>query len=126
MNQDEMAQEMDRLMEQIKACEPGSEKQVQLWKVYEIVQKLFHASLEACEEDLNNRQARELNERKQSAAEIEMRNRVRMAKIEALVGLGKVLLTGVFTLAAIVLTGALEETTILSSKCLAWIKNLKL
>ena len=72
----------------------------------------------------NNELKRKLDEAKQALAEKEAADRLKQAKMEAVIGLAKIGLTVTGTLAAIVLTGTLEETTILNKTCLGWVKAI--
>lgn len=127
--QEQLMEELDRLMTKMNKLDPTSETYQIVRRSYLELAKVLHEDVSACEEDLNGRFTRslkeaekELDERKQKLAEQESKSRWKMAKLEALVSLGKTILTIIGAIVAIFVTGSLEETTILSSKCLAWIK----
>lgn len=124
MDMEDMAKELDRLQELLKETDPLSNDYAVILNRYEQLMKVFHSEQEACDADLDHRTMRELNGNKQAMSEYEIRSKVKIAKMEAVFGLAKTVLTISGTLAAIILTGSLEETTILSNKCLAWIKSI--
>ena len=124
MNQERMANELGRILDAIEKLDPTTREYADAMKNYHELLTAFHEDLESSDADLNNRLKRELDKAKQDLAEKEAADRMRQAKIEAVIGLAKVGLTVSGTLAAIVLTGSLEESTILSSKCLSWIKGI--
>ena len=124
MNQEDMAKELAKILEELSKLDPKSEQYTTAVRNYHELQKAFHEELEACDSDLDHRLKRSLDKARQELNEKEVENRLRQAKMEAIIGLAKIGLTVVGTLAAIVLTGSLEESTILSSKCLAWVKGI--
>ena len=129
--QERLMEEMERVLEKLKGLDPTSETYGLVLRYYRELEKALHEDLSACEEDLNGRLQRslkqaeqELNLRKQELAEQEAGNRLRTAKMEAIFGLAKTALTIIGTIVAILVTGSLETTSILSSKCLSWIRAI--
>lgn len=122
MGQDKLMQELDRIWEYLQRHDPNSQEYKEGIKYYETLWAIVHSESEACDSELDHRQQRKLNEEKMQLAVKEENNRMRQAKLDAVLGLAKTGLTITGTLLAIVLTGALEETTILSTKCLNWVK----
>ena len=124
MNQEDMAKELDRILEFLRELDPSSKEYSEGMVNYHKLWNAFHEEAEACDADLNNRQQREINNKKLLLAEKEARDRVRMAKFEAILGLAKIGLTITGTLAAILLTASCEQGVILSNKCLTWVKAI--
>lgn len=142
MNQEEMANELERVLEILKTLDPTSKEYTEANRNYHELLKAFHEELSACDADLDHRLKRELDKAEQTRREKETEekveldkirqqlnereaaDRLKMAKFDAIIGLAKIGLTVSGTLAAIVLTGTLEESTILSAKCLSWIKGI--
>lgn len=129
--QEQLMEEMERILDKLKELDPTSETYGVVLRSYRELEKALHEDLSACEEDLNGRLQRtlkeaeqKLDERRQELAEKEASNKLKVAKMEAIIGLAKTALTIIGTVVAILVTGSLEETTILSSKCLSWIKAI--
>lgn len=124
-------EELERIFKHLQKLDPASEAYAIVRKNYEGLLTALHSDMSACEEDLNGRLQRELkraemelDKQKLEASERDSRNRIRIAKTEAIFGLAKIALMIIGTLLAIALTGTLEESTILSTKCLSWAKVL--
>lgn len=122
--QDSMLQELERLLDKIKGLDPTTKEYTEAMKNYHELLTAFHEEWKVRDDDLNNEQKRELDKAKQALAEKEAADRRFQAKLEAIMGLAKIGLTVSGTLAAIVLTGSLEESTILNNKCLSWVKMI--
>ena len=120
-------EELERIFKHLQKLDPSSEVYGVVRKNYEGLLDALHSDMSACEEDLNGRLQRELkraemelDKQKLEASERDSRNRIRIAKTEAIFGLAKIALMIIGTLLAIALTGTLEESTILSTKCLSF------
>lgn len=124
MNQEDMANELERILKILEKLDPSSEQYSTAVKNYHELQKALHEELEACDADLDHRLKRELDKARQELNEKESKERSKQVKIDAILGLTKIGLSVAGTLAAIALTGSLEESTILSAKCLSWIKGI--
>lgn len=129
--QEKIMEELDRLMDKLNQEDPTGEIYGLVLDRYNKLIKALHDDSSSCEAELNGKIERELKrveqeleKRKQDLSEKESDNRMKMAKIEAAIGLAKTILTILGTLAGILLVGSLETTTILSSKCLALVKVL--
>lgn len=120
--QEQLMEEMERILNKLKELDPTEENYGIVLRSYRELEKALHEDLSACEEDLNGRLQRTLKQAELELAEKEASNKLKVAKMDAGFGLAKTTLTILGTLFAIFVTGSLEETTILSSKCLAWIK----
>lgn len=120
--QEQLMEEMERILNKLKELDPTEENYGIVLRSYRELEKALHEDLSACEEDLNGRLQRTLKQAELELAEKEASNKLKVAKMDAGLGLAKTALTILGTLVAIFVTGSLEETTILSSKCLAWIK----
>ena len=121
---DWMVSELERLQERLGELDPTSKDYADTLKNYHELLEAFHEEWKVRDDDLTNEQKRELDKAKQTLAEKEAADRRFQAKLEAIMGLAKIGVTGGFTLAAILLTGTLEETTIMNNKCLSWIKAI--
>lgn len=124
MNQEAIYGELERLRLIMEKLDPTTPEYAAIEKLYLNLLEGFHKDLEACDADLNNQLKRKLDKANQELREKEAADRVRMSQMEALCGLGKVCLLIAGTVVSIVLTGSLETTQILSSKCLSWIRAL--
>lgn len=143
MNQEEMAKELDRIQEVLKNLDPTTEAYTVANKNYHELLRAFHEESAACNADLDSRHKRKMEEadferreketvakieqeqKRQELAEKEAKDKLKAAKMDAIIGLAKIGLTIGGTAVLVVVTGKLEETTILSNKCLAWIKALQ-
>ena len=124
MSQEEMAKELERILEKLKTLDPTTEEYSTAVKNYHELMKTLHEELEACDADLDHGLKRELDKARLELAKIEERNRVHQARMDAILGLVKIGLTVSGTLVAIIVTGSLEESTILSQKCFSLIRGL--
>lgn len=124
MNQEAIAEELERLRQKLEELDPASQEYSTIVKNYHELMKCLHEDLAACDADLDHQLKRKLDKANQELKEKEAADRVRMSRTEALCGLGKVGLMIVGTLGSIILTGSFESTQILSSKCLSWIRGL--
>ena len=124
MNQEEMANELDRILEDLKKIDPTSEKYTEVRKNYQEMFRTLHEELEACEADINGRHKRELDKARLELERLEEMHRNKQATRETVLGLVKLLLTIVGILAAIILTGSFEQTSILSQKCFTLIQQI--
>lgn len=124
MHQEDMANELERILEVMTELDPTSEKYTAANRNYHELLKAFHEDLAACDADLANDQQRKLNERAQQLKEKEAEYRMRQAKMDAAIGMAKIGLGGMFTLGGIVLTGTMEQSTILSAKCFSLLKSI--
>ena len=122
--QDMMQKELERIFEEIQKLDPKSKEYTDAIKNYHELLNAFHEDCKARDDDLNNELKRKLDKEKQALAEKEAADRLKQAKLDAIIGLAKIGITVSGTLAAIVLTGFMEESTILSAKCLGWIKGI--
>jgi len=122
--QEEMLKELERIFGKIQELNPADKEYTDTLKNYHELLNAFHEDCKARDDDLNNELKRKLDEAKQALAEKEAADRLKQAKMEAVIGLAKIGLTVTGTLAAIVLTGTLEETTILNKTCLGWVKAI--
>ena len=124
MNQEEMANELDRILEDLKKIDPTSEKYTEVRKNYQEMFRTLHEELEACEADINGRHKRELDKARLELERLEEMHRNKQATRETVLGLVKLLLTIVGILVAIILTGSFEQTSILSQKCFTLIQQI--
>ena len=124
MSQEEMANELDRILEDLKKIDPTSEKYTEARKNYQEMFRTLHEELEACEADINGRHKRELDKARLELERLEEMHRSKQATRETVLGLVKLLLTIVGILAAIILTGSFEQTSILSQKCFTLIQQI--
>lgn len=129
--QEKLMEEMDRVLDILKKMDPTNEAYGTVLHYYRELLKGFHEDVSSCDEELNNKIQRDLDKAKQAMEEKKLtlieqenRNKLKAAKWEAIFGLAKTVLAIIGVIVSILLTGSLEETTILSSKCLAWIKSI--
>lgn len=124
MNQEQMANELDRILGELTNLDPASEKYSTAVKNYHELMRTLHEELESCDSDLDHSLKRGLDKARLELNQLEERNRVRQARLDTIVGFAKIGLSVAGTLAAIIVTGSLEESTILSQKCFSFIRNL--
>ena len=124
MGQDEMAKELDRMLSILRELDPTSEKYTEGRKNYQEMFKTLHEELDACEADLNGRHKRELDKARLELERLEEMHRNKQATRELILGLVKLVLSIVGILAAIILTGSFEQTSILSQKCFSLIQQI--
>jgi len=120
----DLLNELGRLLGELNKLDPASKEYADTRTNFCELLDAFHAECKLRDEDLNSELKRKLEEAKQRLAEKEAADRLKIARLEALISLAKIGLTVTGTLAAIVLTASLEEGTILSKTCLAWIKAI--
>lgn len=126
MDLDEIMAEMGRVFGVMKSIDPSTEKYWTTLRNYHDLSKSFQEELEARESELNHKQKRELEKAKQKLAEADTEIRARQVKWDGQIKLMLGLFSVISTFGAIVLTGTFEQSTILSAKCLGWIKALQL
>ena len=124
MGQEEMANELDRIRAILREIDPTSEKYSVGIKNYHELFKTLHEELESCEADLNGRHKRELEKARLELERLEEMHRNKQATREVILGLVKPVLSIVGILAAIILTGSFEQTSILSQKCFSLIQQI--
>ncbi len=124
MSQEEMANELDRMLSILRELDPTSEKYTEGRKNYQEMFRTLHDELDACEADLNGRHKRELEKARLELERLEEMHRNKQATRETVLGLVKLILTIVGILGAIILTGSFEQTSILSQKCFTLIQQI--
>lgn len=124
MSQEDMAKELQRILGILEELDPTSEKYSTAVKNYHELMKTLHEELESCDSDLDHSLKRELDKARLELNKLEEKNRMHQAKVEAILGIAKIGLTVAGTLAAIIVTGSLEESTILSQKCFGLVRGL--
>lgn len=131
MNQEEMANELARILRLMCDTDPSTEKYEHLLNRYSKLMATFHEELESCNSDLENSSKLKLDEMTLKAKELEMQLKTaeakensKRAKREAWFGLIKIGLLILGMLAGIIITGSLEQSTILSQKCLSFVRML--
>lgn len=124
MNQEDMALELQRLLDKLETLDPTTEEYSTAVKNYHELMKTLHEELEACDSDLDHSLKRELDKARLELNQTEEKNRNRQAKIDAALSITKTVLSVVGTIAAIIVTGSLEESTILSQKCFGLVRGL--
>ena len=124
MDLDEMLEELTRLQEKLKTLDPTTEAYSVAAKNYKTLVDTLHSELEARDSELDHEAKRELDKAKLRLNEIEEKNRVRQGTWDAILGVGKLVLSVAGTFGAIILTGTMEESTILSQKCFSLIRGL--
>ena len=122
--QEQMLEEIGRILGKMCTLEPDSEEYTNMRKNLNELMDAFHKDLEVTNSDLAFERKWKLDQARQALDEEKMKGDLKRAKMEAIIGLLKTILLIGGTLASIVLTGFLEESTILSSKCLSWIKAI--
>lgn len=124
MNQEEMATELQRLLDKLAKLDPTTEEYSTAVKNYHELMKTLHEELEACDSDLDHSLKRELDKARLELNQTEEKNRARQAKVDAILGIVKIGCSIAGTIAAIIVTGSLEESTILSQKCFGLVRGL--
>ena len=131
MIQEEMADELARILGIMCKCEPTTENYGIILDRFSKLMSTFHKELESCNSDLENSSKLKLDEMTLKAKELEMELRameakenVKRAKREAWFGLIKIGLAILGMLLGIILTGSLEQTTILSQRCLSFVGKI--
>jgi len=131
MNQEDMANELSRILKIMCGLDPTTEKYGDTLDHYSKLMSTFHKELESCNSDLENSSKLKLDEMTLKAKELEMQLRTeeakensKKAKREAWFGLIKIGLLILGMLFGIILTGSLEQSTILSQKCFSFVSKL--
>lgn len=124
MNQEEMASELQRLLEKLKTLDPTTEAYSTAVKNYHELMKTLHEELDACDSDLDHSLKRELDKSRLELNQLEEKNRARQAKVDTIISVVKIGMSVAGTIAAIIVTGSLEESTILSQKCFGLVRGL--
>lgn len=124
MDQEKMADELKRLLEKLETLDPTTEDYSTAVKNYHELMKTLHEELEACDSDLDHSLKRELDKSRLELNKLEEKNRNRQATVDAILSVVKIGLSIVGTIGAIVVTGSLEESTILSQKCFGLVRGL--
>ena len=124
MDLDEMLEELERLQKELTKLDPKTEEYTVAAKNFKTLSETLHSELEARDSELDHSLKRDLDKAKLELSKVEEKNRVRQGRWDAILGFAKVGVSVVGTLAAILLTGSLEESTILSQKCFSLVRGL--
>ena len=124
--EEKLMAEIDRVLVKTAGLEPGSEEYDHMIKITESLAKVLHADMEACEADLNGRHKREQDKQELELNRQKARDAYHQARRDAWLTLGKTGLTIIGIIVSILITGSLEQSTILSKTALSFIKWLKL
>lgn len=124
--EEKLMAEIDRLLTKVADLEPGSEKYNHLVQIITSLAKVLHDDMSACEADLNGRHKREMDKKELELNRQKVRDAYRQARRDAWLTLGKTGLTIIGIIVSILITGSLEQSTILSKTALSFIKWLKL
>lgn len=124
MDLDEMLEEITRLQGELKKLDPKTEQYSTAVKNYHELMKTFHEELESRDSDLDHSLKRDLDRARLELSQTEERNRVRQGRWDAILNVLKVVGSVGATFGAIILTGSLEESTILSQKCFSLVRNV--
>lgn len=123
MSQEDMAKELDRILEKLRELDPTTEAYSFGIKNYHELMKTLHEELDACDSDLDRRQKRYVEQKRAELAEREERNRRIQFIVDSILRVsGKAVSAGML-LGGIILTGTLEQNTILSSKCFSLVQK---
>lgn len=124
MDLDEMLEEITRLQGELKKLDPKTEAYSTAVKNYHELMKTFHEELESRDSDLDHSLKRELDKARLELSKVEEKNRVTQGRWDVVVNVLKIAGSVAATFGAIILTGSLEETTILSQKCFSLVRNV--
>ena len=124
MNQEELANEIDRILEILRTLDPTSPAYTTAAKNYHEMMSTLHEELEECDSELDHKLKRELDKARFEQSKIEEANRSKEAKREAILNLAELGIKIGGVLAAIIVTGSLEETTILSKNGFSLVRTL--
>ena len=124
MDLDEMLEELNRLQKVMKKLDPSTEAYTIVAKNFHELSKVVHEELESRDSELDHDLKRENDKARLELSKIEERNRKNQGIWDTILGFAKIGGSIAGTLAAILLTGTLEESTILSQKCFSLIKGV--
>lgn len=131
MNQEDMANELSRILGIMCGLDPTTEKYGDTLDHYSKLMDTFHKELASCDSDLDHRTKRKVDEKMIELKEVELKLRemdtkdnMKKAKREAWFSLIKIGLVILGMLLGIIITGSLEQSTILSQKCLSFVRML--
>ncbi len=124
--EEKLMTEINRVLTEVAGLEPGTEKYNRLIGNVTDLAKVLHADMDACEADLNGRHKRELDKQELEFNRQKARDAYRQARRDAWLVLGRTGLTIIGIIVSILITGSLEQSTILSKTALSFVKWLKL
>ena len=124
--EEKLMNEIDRVLTTMGGLEVDDPKYEKLLNIATKLGENLHADMKACEEDLNGRHKRRQEEQEFELNKKKARDAFKQARRDAWLTLGKTGLTIIGIIASILITGALEQGTILSKTALSFIKWLKL
>lgn len=124
MSQEDMANELSRILEEMRKLDPTTEKYKTTLDNYSKLMHTLHEELESCDSDLDHALKRKIDEAMLDLKRMEAKNSTKQAKLEVWLGLIKIGLAILGMLGAIIITGSLEQSTILSQKCLSFVRML--
>lgn len=124
--EEKLMAEIDRVLTKTADLEPGTPEYDHMVQIAASLAKVLHDDMSACEADLNGRHKREQDKKELELNRQKARDAYRQARRDAWLTLGKTGLTIIGIIVSILITGSLEQSTILSKTALSFIKWLKL
>ena len=125
MDQEKMANELDRILEKLSKVDPLSEEYTKGIRNFSDLMDSLHKELRSCDESLANDQKRAIDKEKLEL-EKDKENHARIqAKKEAILGIIKQVIVILGMSGCIVLTVFCEQSSIISQKAFSFLKFFK-
>jgi len=125
MNQEKMANELDRILEKLTKVDPLSEQYTKGVKNFGDLMDALHKELRSCDESLANDQKRAIDKDKLELEKDKEKHAQIQARREAILSIIKQILVIFGMAGCIVLTVFFEQSSIISQKAFSFIKFFK-
>lgn len=124
MDFDDILEELNRVKKEMLAAKPGTEDYNALLKNFNTLGEMLHRELESRDSQLDHEVKRKVEEATAELDALKEENRRKQTKLELWFSVVRIILTAICTIAAIIVTGSLEQSSILSQKCFSLIRTL--
>lgn len=124
MDFDDILEELNRVKKEMLAAKPGTEDYNALLRNFNMLGEMLHRELESRDSQLDHEVKRKVEEATAELDALKEENRTKQTKLELWFSVVRIILTAICTIAAIIVTGSLEQSSILSQKCFSLIRTL--
>ena len=124
MDFDDILEELNRVKKEMLAAKPGTESYNVLLRDFNMLGEMLHRELESRDSQLDHEVKRRVEEATAELDALKEDNRRKQTKLELWFSVVRIILTAIGTIAAIIVTGSLEQSSILSQKCFSLIRTL--
>lgn len=124
MDFDDILEELDRVKKEMLAAKPGTESYNALLRNFSMLGEMLHCELESRDSQLDHEVKRKVEEATAELDALKEENRRKQTKLELWFSVVRIILTAIGAIAAIIVTGSLEQSSILSQKCFSLIRTL--